>query len=289
SNDGTIADAVYVYDPFSRTYKSFSRAAGDVVAPLQGFLLEIQELPMNGFVTWEIPQSARTSGGAFISKTADRATLVLERRTDDGWERAETLALARGRALDTSKPAIAPDGSPMPTFLTATAARRAGLGQVGVEASGETLALDLRADDGAYRWTLDGALNGMSVAVRDAWSGQTIDLTDAYTFDASGDLEGRFSLVISAEGDDAPEASGVGPVFPNPTAGTARVLVDLPKQQAVRVEVLDLLGRVVAVAYEGDTQTASIAVDTRGLAPGAYLVRVSGESVREVRRLTVTR
>lgn len=289
SPDGTIADAVYVYDPFTRAYQSFSRAAGDVVAPLQGFMLEIEEAPLGSTVTWEIPQTARASGGTFIGKVAERATLVLERQTEDGWEPAESLALARGRALDTGKPVVAPDGSPLATYLTGETARRGGLGQVGLEASGETVALALRAEAGTYRWTLDGDLGDLNVALRDAWTGETVDLTAAHTFDASGDLAGRFTLVVSPEGEAAPEASGVGAVYPNPAAGVARVLVDLPSRQSVRVEVLDLLGRVVAVAFEGEAQTEAIALDTRSLAPGAYLVRVSSEMAQDVRRLTVTR
>lgn len=95
------------------------------------------------------------------------------------------------------------------------------------------------------------------------------------------------------ESAEAVSSFAVGPVHPNPTASSASVTFALPEAATVRVSVLDVLGREVAVAaddaFDAGRHTAS--VDVSALAPGIYLARVAadGETAVVTRRFTVAR
>jgi hypothetical protein len=88
----------------------------------------------------------------------------------------------------------------------------------------------------------------------------------------------------------APTALALG-VAPNPSVGSARVTVDLPEAAVVRVAVLDLLGREVAVLLDGEQSagTHALPLDAARLAPGVYVVRLVTSSGALVRRLTIAR
>ncbi len=82
----------------------------------------------------------------------------------------------------------------------------------------------------------------------------------------------------------------MGAVYPNPTAGTARVLVTSETGAPVSVRVYDVTGRVVATVQEsGAVSGRALEIDTRGLAAGVYLVRAESEAGVAVRRMTVVR
>lgn len=86
-------------------------------------------------------------------------------------------------------------------------------------------------------------------------------------------------------------AFSVGVATPNPASNRTEIAVTLAEAQTVRVVVLDMLGREVAVVTDGPMEagTHRSALTVNGLAPGAYLVRVTSGSVVETRRLTVIR
>jgi hypothetical protein len=80
--------------------------------------------------------------------------------------------------------------------------------------------------------------------------------------------------------------------FPNPARRQARLPITVQTQQHVSVAIYDVLGRRVKTVRDGvlDAQdTESVRLPTRGLASGAYFVRVRGESFVETRRLTVVK
>ena len=80
-------------------------------------------------------------------------------------------------------------------------------------------------------------------------------------------------------------------VFPNPTASGATVTFELAAPSEVAVDVVDLLGRRVAVVADGARAAGAVrlAVPTSGLSAGLYLVRVrTAEGVASA-RLVVTR
>ena len=108
-----------------------------------------------------------------------------------------------------------------------------------------------------------------------------------HTDRGEGQLEGSFP--VAAE--DTPTASARLAVFPNPTSGRATVRVGLAQAGQVRAEVLDLLGRRVAVLADGAQQAGVLDLtwEASRAAPGVYLVRVQSMAGVEVRRITVMR
>ena len=86
--------------------------------------------------------------------------------------------------------------------------------------------------------------------------------------------------VVAGEGgpDEAPEV-GLS-VSPNPTGERADIVVTLAEAQAVRVGVLDALGREIAVVLDGALAAGeqTLGVDTRSWPAGIYVVRVTASA-----------
>ena len=78
-------------------------------------------------------------------------------------------------------------------------------------------------------------------------------------------------------------------VWPNPTRGTVRVQIQSSRVQPVRVEVLDVLGRRVALAFDGRVTDGSveIPISVASLAPGRYTIRLLSDEDMVTRPLTV--
>jgi hypothetical protein len=90
----------------------------------------------------------------------------------------------------------------------------------------------------------------------------------------------------------AAEASGLTlRAVPNPASGAATVTVSLLAPEAVTVAVFDALGRQVAELHAGPlaTGTHPLALDTRGLPTGVYIVRASTPEAVVTQRITVVR
>ena len=120
----------------------------------------------------------------------------------------------------------------------------------------------------------------------------------------TGDIEpGDYATAIAvgqADGggavsnEDGPGRSGalaLGPVFPNPVSGVARMELSSSLGEAVSVRVYDVTGRLVASVLEGGVarEGQTLSVDTRGWAAGLYVVRAQSETGAVTRRLTVVR
>lgn len=100
--------------------------------------------------------------------------------------------------------------------------------------------------------------------------------------------------VFPAAGEpDAPaSASGasLAALRPNPTTRGAETTLTLPADAAVRVSVVDVLGREVAVVYDGTLPAGAHPLRLpAGLAPGIYAVVAATAEARLTERLTVTR
>ena len=65
-------------------------------------------------------------------------------------------------------------------------------------------------------------------------------------------------------------------IYPNPTHNTAQVVYTLPTVSFVRLTVTDMLGRTVAVLFDGSQVEGEHTVtwDAADAAPGVYLVRM---------------
>ncbi|HIL56338.1 MAG TPA: T9SS type A sorting domain-containing protein, partial [Rhodothermales bacterium] len=115
---------------------------------------------------------------------------------------------------------------------------------------------------------------------------------------APGDVRARMGT--PAQGVAAPEAyrqtaTGgrdlLGDPHPNPTRGQVSVPVTLASPSDVRIEVYDVLGRVVALLHEGPLGSGPHRFDVaaRTLVPGTYLVRADLGGAPHTRRFTVVR
>ena len=138
-----------------------------------------------------------------------------------------------------------------------------------------------------------------TASLRDLATGAVVDLDTAteYAFTAeAGDWAERFELVVAQRGATAgeagPSAVALGAPRPNPSSGRSTLALSVDAAQAVRAVVIDALGREVAVVFEGALAPGAettLTLDTARLAPGAYVVRVVGETFAESRRMTVAR
>ncbi|MEM1057365.1 MAG: T9SS type A sorting domain-containing protein [Bacteroidota bacterium] len=96
-----------------------------------------------------------------------------------------------------------------------------------------------------------------------------------------------FAVSIDPEASTGNLTLGLGP---NPASGSVTARLGVPMGTVARVEVLDLLGRRLAVAFEGViTGEREIAVQVDSFAPGIYLVRLATEAGTRTERLTVAR
>jgi hypothetical protein len=78
-------------------------------------------------------------------------------------------------------------------------------------------------------------------------------------------------------------------VYPNPFASSASVALRLDRPEAVTVTVHDLLGRTVAVLFDGQAADLDLALDGSDLPSSVYIVRAQGETFSTVRKVIVTR
>lgn len=107
------------------------------------------------------------------------------------------------------------------------------------------------------------------------------------------ELDGTFTYSATVEANvELPGAAYLSAVYPNPFRGAATSVLMVKDAQHVRVDVVDLLGRSVAVLYD-DVLPADVShrmhLDTAGLSDGTYLLRAAGETFTTVRKLTVLR
>lgn len=96
------------------------------------------------------------------------------------------------------------------------------------------------------------------------------------------------TAVAVGEAPELPARAILSPAYPNPFIAHTTLRLDVPAAQQVRVVVYDVLGRRIAVLYDGAMNLATpleLAWDARGAAPGIYLVRAEGETFEETRRV----
>ena len=91
----------------------------------------------------------------------------------------------------------------------------------------------------------------------------------------------RETVAVTAEADPKLEARALA-VYPNPSAGRAEAHVYLETSGSVRLAVVDLLGREVAVLANRAMAAGPhrLALDVQALPPGLYLVRLETEGTR---------
>ncbi|MEO1572152.1 MAG: T9SS type A sorting domain-containing protein [Bacteroidota bacterium] len=320
---GNIGPGGYV------AYSLSGSGSPQVVTPWQGFWLEVTDGPGGTNPPGSTPTTAVTvryavasagaSGGTFVGRQAayhdlkldlvgataegDRirntVSLFFHEEASEGWDR-----------FDASSP-----GSFGAPFVLAGL-----LGDRGDEADawqyqdarplGDADELGVHTFDLAYTgfgvrtsyefaWpSLDGVPETWSLILRDTMTGTEVDLREqgSYAFETmEGEPAARFEVIVGASAVSSEEAVpavfAVGELYPNPTASQATLAVQVAESQEASVAVYDVLGRQVlsgAVTLRAGSQER-LDVDVSGLPAGTYVVRVSGASFAETRRLTVVR
>ena len=88
-----------------------------------------------------------------------------------------------------------------------------------------------------------------------------------------------------------PVQTGLAAPFPNPASDRVTLAVDVAEAEAVRLTVVDVLGREVAVLADGALGQGQHVFDweTADVPPGLYLARFESASGLDVRRFTVVR
>ncbi len=180
-----------------------------------------------------------------------------------------------------------------------------------------TSSADVEGDQVAYRWELARSAAFDALVLSAPAQGPNVRLTVGALADALPELEPGQSAelwhrAVASDGQDetagpaarvvvergmvtAGEGGPGGPlavsVRPNPARDAARVVVDLPAAAGLRVEVVDALGRVVAVPVDGWRAAGAhvVALDPGALPAGVYGVRVVAEAEVAVARVTVVR
>ena len=109
-----------------------------------------------------------------------------------------------------------------------------------------------------------------------------------------GEYRIRFYTVdpYNVPAEPAPEAGALAlAVHPNPVRSVASVPYALAASGRVRLSVVDVLGREVAVLADGDRPGGEhrAVLDARALAAGVYVVVLDTEAGRASRTLTVVR
>ncbi|MEM1116358.1 MAG: alpha-amylase family glycosyl hydrolase [Bacteroidota bacterium] len=238
----------------------------------------------------DVPAFSNNSGVSVSTASADERRL--RQRLYDTW--AALLDLRNGheifRSADTefasrlgATPARwmtlalpdAPDGEPTRAVV---------FGNVGVDSTDVTVPLGDAGTWYSYFDDTEAELPAGDYTVR-LGPGEFFVWTDVDVPSPPGNL--------GAVADEAaPEAAaGLQAVFPNPAASGARVRFALAAPGAVRLDVLDALGRQVLTVADrtfaaGDHEAA---VDVSSLPAGVYVVRLATEAGAETARLTVVR
>jgi hypothetical protein len=146
------------------------------------------------------------------------------------------------------------------------------------------------ANTGSYSWTVTAPTSPMvmlKARAHDVGGHTSEDASDA-TFSIVG------TTAVEYLRGAPPTVLTLGPVQPNPMRDQARIAFGLPVGSRVRLQVLDLLGRVVATLADGELPPGRFAMDWDGrgagqTAPtGMYFVRLQAGPRRLVRRLVLT-
>ena len=214
---------------------------------------------------------------------------ALERSGDALWA-ATPDGIARGEAPyaegDWALTPYDPAGPHPATPVAALAVDVQGNAWVAGDADDETGASVLWNGRWARYTRADGALP--SDAVTDLAAG-----SDGAVWVATrGGMARTTASGVFVDAEPAPEAQlALGLPRPNPASGAVTVPYRVDARGEATVEVFDVLGRRVAVLASGaHTPGTHVArLDTRGLAAGAYAVRLMAGERAEVRRLTVVR
>ncbi|MEM1269620.1 MAG: T9SS type A sorting domain-containing protein, partial [Bacteroidota bacterium] len=184
--------------------------------------------------------------------------------------------------------ANAPSPAPLPVELTAfdavTDGRDVQLAWTTLtETDNAGFEIELRTGDADFE-TLDFVSGAGTTDEPQSYSYRVVDLEPgAHTFRLKQiDFDGVFDYSPEIEAFvGVPEGYRLTDAYPNPFNPQTRFELMIARDQDVRIEIVDLLGRVVRVLHNGQltaNQTHVFTLDAAGLPSGTYLYRAVGES-----------
>ncbi|MEM1056865.1 MAG: T9SS type A sorting domain-containing protein [Bacteroidota bacterium] len=285
--------------------------ANEVLAVWQGAYAELSDLTAAPTFTYAASARTGSQSAPFYGRPAaisNAIALRLSGRTEAGTPVGDNLAVVRFAQdasaewdlRDASKllPPVADLALLAPTTLRDGSPWRTAVNTL---PEGDVVVPVEFTTSGAGTFTVDADVTlsgGTRAILRDRLTGDEIDLaTESYTFTAGEtDWTERFELSVSfavvANEQDAAAGFRLSAPTPNPTRGTARLVLSVGTAQDVQVAVFDALGREVAVLHDGPLASGTaeaLSIETSRLAPGVYVVRAQGDIVTRTQRLTVTR
>ncbi len=104
-------------------------------------------------------------------------------------------------------------------------------------------------------------------------------------------MAGLDVMGTAAENGTPRDGFALAQTAPNPVAGSARIAFDLGTAGSARIDVFNALGQRVTTVADGTygAGSHSVTVDTRGLASGVYVYRLTAGDYVATRRMTVVR
>lgn len=123
-----------------------------------------------------------------------------------------------------------------------------------------------------------------------------VEVNETFTWTANGDRIEIDALTSKAHGstDVLPEAYSLGQNYPNPFNPTTTIGFSLPSGMKARVEIYNVLGRLVAVPFDGMAASGYNEVIWNGrsdngseAASGVYFYRLTTEEYMETRKMTL--
>lgn len=284
-SDGTGPNAVQAPAPFTRALESVFTDFGPNNADPLGLTVRQRTLtrPGDAFVIVEMDLTSATArSGVYVGMFADYDVTPTTGVDLGGYDAATRTAYsfspAGGSYYGVSVLSPAASGWSISTSTSAAGLYTA-LTTPGMT---PTAAADRRALVGAGPFTFAA---GVPQRVRFAYVGGT-SLSDLVA-----NATAARGLFATADGDAADLAPALRlTVAPNPATTQAAFTVTLSAAQSVRLSVVDVLGREVAVIADGARAagTSTERLDTAALPPGIYVARLAADGRTVTRRFTVT-
>lgn len=116
---------------------------------------------------------------------------------------------------------------------------------------------------------------------------------DQGSSDSNADNFGDFTFPVANEaGTNVPVGYVLSQAYPNPFNPQAQFTLQIDEVQNVRIEVIDALGRQVALLHDGQLASGvshRFTIDGTNLASGLYTYRVIGENFSTAKRVTLVK